>query len=846
LTKKTLKNIFWGALFLSFPSFGFSQTPNVQILGESTLLPSPGTTMYVTVSVCDSFSYNSNPDNRPAIMAAIISGSNVTSFNSNCKTPGQYLVVDNNIAGYIASGPGMYDPDTNNNAAGVTGGLSVYPSIDVVANASCAANAVTAVWPIYIDGNVLSSGGSYSFVVIADEDYVTCSSSPIYSTAAFNFSIPLPPPSFSLAKIAEGSTAAPNGMILFEIPYTFVNTTGFQIWDAVPPNTTLMAVGPPSIASGVTAAGSPAGSPITWSPPSSSPTTQQSGIVWMLVSVNSAGVTNGQVITNQASGSTNQVGTQPSNSVAVTVQIPQLTLNKTESATSLTVGSTIGYNLDWTANGQNLQMYDSYDNVPVTSSTTGNPVTWGFDGTQYTVFPSGSPSGPGTWTIGTDGAGNNFISASTADVAGGGNPEQFPELIRNTPGYDICNDVTVEGDLEIPTSITTNCLGCAAGADAHMVIACNPAQGITLKAGISIDPNPGNLFVQYNNDYNNVTWADLSYNNSNGNPITIATGVWYTIQSQILYAAGNSAITFIEKIWQTSNPSVSGTATFFVNSTVDNNADFVLPTCSGGWRVGWQADETSGTDWYSNLKVFGPGPIVSASVTDVVPPGVTYSGSTDPPVAASLPSTLVWNVATGDFPVTMYSFDNPISWWGTVACTGSNIVNQFAMNASGIPVTTSNSVTLTITGPCVTSTPTSTPTPTVPVITNTPTNTPTATVTSTPTITPTPQNTATFTPTPVGLHVWPNPFSIKYAVPAGPKNLPALIAYQVPNGATMSIYTISGESVVNPALTPDATGHIYWYGTNSNGAPCSPGVYYYIIQNGTQSLLSGKILLLRD
>src|SRR5580692_3438169 len=84
-------------LFVFSPALVFSQSPTVQILGESTTNPSPGTTMYVTVSVCDAFTYNSNPDTRPKIMAAIISGSGQTAFNSNCKTAGQYLVVDNNI-----------------------------------------------------------------------------------------------------------------------------------------------------------------------------------------------------------------------------------------------------------------------------------------------------------------------------------------------------------------------------------------------------------------------------------------------------------------------------------------------------------------------------------------------------------------------------------------------------------------------------------------------------------------------------------------------------------------------------------------------------------------------------
>jgi hypothetical protein len=92
----------------------------------------------------------------------------------------------------------------------------------------------------------------------------------------------------------------------------------------------------------------------------------------------------------------------------------------------------------------------------------------------------------------------------------------------------------------------------------------------------------------------------------------------------------------------------------------------------------------------------------------------------------------------------------------------------------------------------------------------------------------------------VPLNVWPNPFNPKFAVGG------VLKAYQVPAGGTMSIYTISGEIVVNPPLQPDGTGLITWNGKNSNGVPVSSGIYYYLIKEGSKTLASGKILLLRD
>ncbi len=142
---------------------------------------------------------------------------------------------------------------------------------------------------------------------------------------------------------------------------------------------------------------------------------------------------------------------------------------------------------------------------------------------------------------------------------------------------------------------------------------------------------------------------------------------------------------------------------------------------------------------------------------------------------------------------------------------------------------------------CGSATPTSTPTltPTLtPAGTPTPATMSTPTATATPSTSPTPQPTATSTPTPAGLHVWPNPFNPQYAVGG------ALKAYQVPSGATMSLYTLSGEMV--DQLTPNSSGYIYWYGANQNGVPVSAGVYYYVIKNGNSTLLSGKLLVARQ
>lgn len=131
--------------------------------------------------------------------------------------------------------------------------------------------------------------------------------------------------------------------------------------------------------------------------------------------------------------------------------------------------------------------------------------------------------------------------------------------------------------------------------------------------------------------------------------------------------------------------------------------------------------------------------------------------------------------------------------------------------------------------PTVTTTPTITFTPT---ITNTPTITDTPTITFTPTVTFTPTN------TPVGLHLWPNPYNPNYAYDG------QLRVYQAPTNAILSIYTVSGELVIN--ADADNQGWIYWNGRNRYGALVSGGIYYYVVQAGDDVLLTGKLLIVRN
>ncbi len=101
--------------------------------------------------------------------------------------------------------------------------------------------------------------------------------------------------------------------------------------------------------------------------------------------------------------------------------------------------------------------------------------------------------------------------------------------------------------------------------------------------------------------------------------------------------------------------------------------------------------------------------------------------------------------------------------------------------------------------------------------------------TPTPTFTPT----WTFTPTCV-THVWPDPFNPIYAFDQ------ALKVDCLPDNSTVSFYTVSGELV---ASVGEVGGRVEWKGKNQTGAWVSPGVYYYMIQLGSQVLGKGKFLV---
>jgi hypothetical protein len=822
------------------------------VLAAATLLsinvsntnPAAGSSISVTVT------YNETTFEQPNWIVGI-----TPSTNSNmvcAATPNQYFLVDGNTGNTGANPVVSAQQDTTDSSNGWVG----------TSTTGTVANPYTQIFTVTIPA-ALSSGGSFNIVVQEGEYFASCAAG--NTNISMGITIPLPPTSCSLTDTVGSITTAPGGLILYTLNYSFVNTTSFTLASAVPANTTVSSISP---------GGSLSAGTVTWMPYSGVAAAPITGTAWLLLSVN-VGTTNGTVITDSVTGTTSS--TTCSSFATVTVQNPSLTLTKSESASTASAGNPVTYILGWLASGLNLDYYDSYDNDTV--GTTNGSIL-GYDGTTAYTRYAAVDGDLGTWSVGVSN-GNNYISGTTQYLSSAGVSQDYPALIRNGPGVNICGGFTVQGDLQIPLAAP----GATSG-DCAMVVAVNPTYGVTMVAAISQNNIPDYFYFQKNQNYDGAIYpTPMGTDNlplfptAAGSPIIV--GNWYTVNVNVQFS-GSGPITYTAVLWPTGVPADAAT---FVYTDPNDSTDVpnnpgTISGCSCGWLQGWQAYTTTQIDYFSNLQVYSGGPVANYTITDAIPSGITYSGSSVAPTSGVPNGPLVWSN-----PGSVID-ECPVTWWGTVGCIAAPVNNQFTMTASNVTNSpaTSNLVTLNV-NLCNTATPTNTPTnsptpiatntPTLtptntptntatntptntatntPVntntATNTPTNSPTATITNTPipTNTPTVTPTFTFSPTPIPtLAVWPNPFNPKYAV------CNVLKAGPLPFGATMDIYTVSGELVRHleqggtfSCLLP-SNGYIYWDGRNTPSIPVSTGIYIYVIKsNASAVLLSGKILLVRS
>jgi hypothetical protein len=116
------------------------------------------------------------------------------------------------------------------------------------------------------------------------------------------------------------------------------------------------------------------------------------------------------------------------------------------------------------------------------------------------------------------------------------------------------------------------------------------------------------------------------------------------------------------------------------------------------------------------------------------------------------------------------------------------------------------------------------------------TSLPTLTPSPTPTITPTPPPAPTLTPV-CEIKIWPVPFNPKNAV-GGLLKMDCLQP-----GDKISFYTLAGERVQQATA---AAGHYEWDGTNQQGSPLAPGIYFYAVERNGTVVKRDKFILMRS
>jgi hypothetical protein len=644
--------------------------------------PAPGQVVTVTVNYC------AQEYQTPYLLIAI--RPSTSTIISTCPTANEDFVV------YTGVNNGLPPNTSSSNLAGWA--LPVQNTF-----AGCLTSVAT--FSVTIP-TTLSAGLSYNMIGSINDGYIDCTqSNPMQYTG---FTVPLPPPSSSIVKQADGAAGVANGLVLFTISYNMVNSTNLKITDTVPANCTLVQMSPGGANGGTTA-----GSALSWNPVPGYQGPAVSGSVWFLCRI-AAGVTLGTAIDNTAQGSTNETPGLTSNPVTCTIG-GGFSIIKSETPTAAVLGSTINYVLNWGISGETLNFYDPYDN-DTTGTGAGNVV--GYDGTTYTNITQGGNAG--TWTIVNDGTGNKYIQAN-----GGGN---YPAMLRNSP-LPYCANYEVEGDLMIDPSQTSG-----TGQDASMIIRGDAAWQNGYMIGISGDPTPAKLFIQKSVG-GTPSWPGLDNTDS-----WITMGVWYTVKVQITQVG--ASLQFQAKAWPRGTAEPAGWTL--------NYTDGSPVGCTAGSNyVGWQVD--NGLDEFDNLKVFGPNPVVNARLYDTIPVGISYVSSTNggSNTVPGYPGMVAWT-----FPGTIYAQTGSYTWTGTVTSC-ANIYNIAAMHSDnpGSP-TLSNGVTLTVS--CGTPTYTATGTPTftaTPSYSSTATPSDSATMTQTrtdtpsSTSTPSPSDTATASPT---------------------------------------------------------------------------------------------------
>ena len=276
--------------------------------------PSPGDTVTVSWNYVVDSAFN-----QPAALVVVS-----TQCALQNATPNQMVLVGNGCA---------------------SGGTQVSGGCTLGSNVPAGTNTASKVVTI---PSTLTPGFTY-YIAVGMKDY-NCYINPGLSVDAQNcvsFTVPLPPPYINLTKVAEGSSAAPGGAVLYTVYYDCANTNGVVISDGVPSDMSFIE----AYDGGTYSAGT-----VSWNLGNvSSPV---KGTVSFLVQVN-GGTAAGTIIHNTASAASSGASGL-SNDAPVTVGAA-LKISKFANPSAVTVGQTITYSKTYTNEGYAMSEYENFD-----------------------------------------------------------------------------------------------------------------------------------------------------------------------------------------------------------------------------------------------------------------------------------------------------------------------------------------------------------------------------------------------------------------------------------------------------------------------------------------------------
>ena len=294
---------------------------NVQVIPAA---PGPGQTVDV------SWDYNiSSEYNNPHALVVVSDQSTLRQAATN----GQWVMIGNSCVT-----PG--DPAS----AQVTGGCSLGNNVGPAGGGTVSSGTYSFTLP-----DDLIPGYTY-YIIIGMKDYNVYMNPSVSVDAQnyFSFTIPLPPPTVTLEKIAEGSAGLPGGIVLYTVQYYATNTNSVVITDDVPADVTFIE----AYDGGAESAGT-----ITWN--LGSFTSPVRGTVSWLGQLG-GGLSDGDVIHNTARGDSSDITNSQSNDALVTIG-SALNIEKIAEPQNVAVGETITYTLSFTNEGYALDEYVDFD-----------------------------------------------------------------------------------------------------------------------------------------------------------------------------------------------------------------------------------------------------------------------------------------------------------------------------------------------------------------------------------------------------------------------------------------------------------------------------------------------------